>query len=125
MSEPSIEDMVGKSNLKRVLDEFLNESFESMRENRGHVQRTMANSENHSEAIRNISIQSLNNAVETANMIGKQAVAHRDVAIDRTWNLDEVAQLAAKTAVQQDSVQAAALAALLRGMADQLSASDK
>jgi hypothetical protein len=38
---------------------------------------------------RNVANQALQNAVETANMVGKQAVRHGDVAIDRQWNVDE------------------------------------
>ena len=33
----------------------------------------------------NISIQALQNAVETANMVGKQAIKHADVAADALW----------------------------------------
>lgn len=39
--------------------------------------------------VNNIAQQALQNAVETANMIGKQAVRHSDIAIDRQWNVDE------------------------------------
>jgi len=35
--------------------------------------------------------QLVSNAVDTANLVNKQAVAHRDIAIDRIWNADEVA----------------------------------
>ena len=44
-----------------------------------------------SEKLDNISVQALQNAVETANMVGKQAVRHSDLAIDRQWNIDEQA----------------------------------
>ena len=33
--------------------------------------------------------QALQNAIETANLVGKQAVRHTDLAIDRQWNVDE------------------------------------
>lgn len=33
--------------------------------------------------------QALQNAIETANMVGKQAVRHAEIAIDRQWNVDE------------------------------------
>jgi hypothetical protein len=33
-----------------------------------------------------IAAQALQNAVETANMVGKQAVRHGDIAIDGQWN---------------------------------------
>ena len=43
------------------------------------------------ETLRNstIATQALQNAVETANMVAKQAVRHSDIAIDREWNVDE------------------------------------
>ena len=60
-----------------------------------------------SEVVFNLATQALQNAVETANMVGKnaadsanlvnkQSIAHRDIAIDRTWNIDEVAAFVAK-----------------------------
>lgn len=36
--------------------------------------------------INNIAMQALQNAVETANMVSKQAVKHADVAADAMWN---------------------------------------
>ena len=58
--------------------------------------------------VNNVALQILQNAVtqannivtnaqETANMVGKQAVRHSDLAIDREWNLDETAIAAAAT----------------------------
>jgi len=41
------------------------------------------------DSVRNITVQALQNAVETANLVGKQAVRHADIAIDRQWNVDE------------------------------------
>jgi hypothetical protein len=54
---------------------------------------------------RNVANQALQNAVETANMVGKQAVRHGDVAIDRQWNVDE----------QGFTVQGFTVAEILRG----------
>jgi len=42
--------------------------------------------------------QALQNAVETANMVGKQALRHAELAIDRHWNL-EVSQAAGEAVV--------------------------
>jgi len=39
--------------------------------------------------LNNIATQALQNAVETANMVSKQAVRHSDLAIDRQWNVNE------------------------------------
>lgn len=39
--------------------------------------------------LNNLATQALQNAIETANMVSKQAVRHADIAIDRQWNVDE------------------------------------
>lgn len=38
------------------------------------------------DQIQNIALQALQNSVETANMVAKQAVRHSDIAIDAQWN---------------------------------------
>jgi hypothetical protein len=43
----------------------------------------------HAKNLDNLAVQALQNAVETANMVSKQAVRHSDFAIDRQWNLNE------------------------------------
>jgi len=43
----------------------------------------------HARSVNQLTVQALQNAVETANMVSKQAVRHGDIAIDRQWNLDE------------------------------------
>jgi hypothetical protein len=67
--------------------------------------------------LRNLSVQALQNAIETANMVGKQAVRHSDLAIDREWNVDEVAQAVAKTAVFSDAIAAAVAAGVNAALA--------
>ena len=58
------------------------------------------------------------NAIETANMVSKQAVRHADIAIDRQWNVDEVAELVANTSVFKDVVAAAVSSALATSLAE-------
>ena len=81
------------ANIKRTYDEFQDISLIAARR-----------SQIDFDGIRNVSLQALQNAVETANMIGKQAVAHRDIAIDREWNVNETdafaTVLAAKIATE-------------------------
>lgn len=62
----------------------------------------------HARNLDNIAVQALQNAVETANLTGKQAVKHADIAADRIWNIDEVSDLSAKSGVQADLIQAIA-----------------
>lgn len=65
-------------NGKRTYDEQQQLSLESSRRGR-----------THKDSIDTITLQALQNAVETANMVSKQAVRHSDIAIDRQWNIDE------------------------------------
>ncbi len=95
------------ANIKRTYDEFQHESLESIRRNRTIVDKTLSDAQQHDNARQDVALQALQNAVETANMVGKQAVRHSDVAIDRQWNVDEVAHLVAKTPVFMDAMAAA------------------
>lgn len=95
------------ANVKRTYDEYQHESIESIRRNRTIVDKTLSDAQQHDNARQDIANQSLQNAVETANMVGKQAVRHGDIAADRQWNVDEVAHLVAKTPVFMDAVAAA------------------
>ena len=84
-------------NSKRSYDEYQHESLRDIRSNATLVNRMATLATDHDGQVRNIAIQALQNAVETANMVGKNAVvnldnvqkqhtAHRDVATDNLWN---------------------------------------
>ena len=77
------------ANQKRTYDEYQHESLESIKRNRSYVDKILSDSAGYDNGARNIANQALQNAVETANMVGKQAVRHSDIAIDREWNVDE------------------------------------
>lgn len=77
------------SNQKRTYDEYQHESLESIRRNRSYVDKVLSDAHSIDMNSRHVAQQALQNAVETANMVGKQAVRHGDIAIDRTWNVDE------------------------------------
>lgn len=47
---------------------------------------TLVGDMNHRQVLNNISTQALQNAVETSNMVAKQAIRHADIAIDAEWN---------------------------------------
>ena len=122
------------ANVKRTYDEFQQESLESIRRNRTYVDEVLADSRNHSNNLNSVALQCLQNAVEnanfkakncldTANLINKQAAAHRDIAIDREWNLDEVAALASTLIrdlsganVSKEAIEAAVAAAVAKTM---------
>lgn len=76
------------ANIKRTYDEYQQVSLESTKNNQAYVAKVVSDAQVDTEAKRNIANQALQNAVETANMIGKQAVAHRDIAINKEWNLE-------------------------------------
>ena len=71
-------------NMKRTYDEYQDIALTAARRSQTGYDQVQA-----------VSLQALQNAVESANMTSKQAVRHGDLAIDRQWNLDEVATLAA------------------------------
>ena len=77
------------ANVKRTYDEFLQESLESIRSNRSYVAKMASDAQQFDNQRQVIANQSLQNAVETANMVGKQTVRHADIAVDRQWNVDE------------------------------------
>ena len=73
-----------------------------------HTQIAVKDATLHSGNVNNVALQILQNAVtqsnmlvvaavETANLVSKQAVRHSDLAIDREWNLDEQTIAAAAT----------------------------
>lgn len=106
-------------NSKRTYDEYQDLSLASARQNATIVQRMAGLSVDNDSVLRNLSVQALQNALETANMVGKQAVRHSDIAIDREWNVDEVAQAVAKTALFSDAIAAAVVAAVAKVMQEQ------
>ena len=63
-----------QANMKRMFDEYQRLSLDGVDKNRVAF-----------DNVQNVALQALQNAVETANMIGKQAIAHRDIAINSEW----------------------------------------
>ena len=100
-----------KFNMKRMADEYQHESLESIRRNRSYVDNKLSNAGQNDEFKQNVANQALQNAVETANLVGKQAVRHTDIAIDREWNVDEQSAFVAKILNSiQDPAMATAMA---------------
>lgn len=100
------------ANMKRTYDEYQQASLESIKQNQSYVQKVLSDAQQNDNARQGIANQALQNSVETANMISKQAVRHADLAIDRQWNVDEVAQLVANTSTFKDAIAAAVAAAV-------------
>lgn len=85
------------ANVKRTYDEYQQESLESIKRNRSYVDKVLSDAQQFDNARQSVAVQALQNAVETANMVGKKAVgfgdaldkqhtAHRDIACDNLWN---------------------------------------
>ena len=114
-----------RANVKRTYDEYQQESLSGIRENRELTARLAQNAVSHDLTIQNIATQALQNAVETANAIGKQLVRHEALATDQQWNAEPseaVAQAAILKAGQIDSATLAAInAAIAKAIADALS----
>lgn len=94
------------ANMKRTYDEYQNESLTGVRENRSYVDKVLSDAQQNDNFKQSTANQALQNAVETANMVSKQAVRHADIAIDRQWNIDEVAHLIAKNPIFMDAIAA-------------------
>ena len=75
----------------------------------------------HARTIQQLTAQTLQNAIETANMIAKQAVRHGDIAIDREWNIDEQGYQVADI-LNDSKFQDAIAASLAKIVADMASA---
>ena len=103
------------ANLKRTYDEYQQESLESIKRNRSYVDKILSDAHSYDNQARNIANQALQNAVETANMVGKQAVRHGDVAVDQHWNPIQqgVADTLIVKAVQLDDASMKAIVAAL------------
>lgn len=78
-------------NLKSLVDGWIHESLEGARANRRLSDRIAQNAVTADEELRKLSLQALSNCVQACNADNNQARRHADIAIDRQWNLDEVA----------------------------------
>jgi hypothetical protein len=74
------------ANIKRTYDEYQQESLESIKRNRSIVDKLVSDAQQFDNQRQVIANQALQNSVETANMVAKQAVRHGDIAIDGQWN---------------------------------------
>jgi hypothetical protein len=100
------------ANMKRTYDEYQQVSLEGIKNQQKYQEKVLSDAQSHFNDTQAINTQALQNAVVTQDMLAKQAVRHGDLAIDRQWNVDEVAQLVAKTPVFLDAIAAAAAKAV-------------
>jgi hypothetical protein len=100
------------NNMKRTYDAYQDLDLSRARQNDYGVEMARIEERKSSAERDKIATQALQNAVETANMVAKQAVRHGDLSIDRQWNVDEVSTLTAKSGVQSDAMIVALAAAV-------------
>lgn len=80
------------------------------------MQRAATAAQDHLNNLRTVQIQLLTNMAGNADALNKQHTSHRDISTDRTWNIDEVSGLSAKSGVQADAM----VALLARAISDAL-----
>lgn len=91
------------ANIKRTYDEYQQCSLDLLRKLNTHFDKVLSDAQQNDNTRQTIANQSLQNAVETANMVAKKTIERGDVAWDRIWNVDEVSALTAKSGVQADA----------------------
>lgn len=95
------------ANVKRTYDTLEEELHSAVKEANAHI-----------SELRTIRVQMLSNMAVNCDALQKQHMAHRDIATDRTWNIDEVSGLSAKSGVQADAM----VTLLAKAIADALAA---
>lgn len=78
------------------------------------MQRAAQAAQDHLNNLRTVQVQLLTGMAANADALNKQHTAHRDISTDRTWNIDEVSALSAKSGVQADAF----VALLAKAIAD-------
>jgi len=106
------------ANINRTYDEYLELGTESIKRNRSYIDKVLSDAQQHDNARQATANLALQNAVDTANMVNKQALRHAEIAIDRQWNLDEVSHLSAGSTVAVDAIAAAVAAKVIEGLAN-------
>lgn len=104
------------ANVKRSYDAYQAEDLESLRQARMTTQKL---ADAHLDHVRDLQLQQVRMhslAVENDNAMSKQHLAHRDLATDRTWNVDEVARLVTNSAAFQDAIAAGVIDTLQRSV---------
>ena len=85
------------------------------------LQTSVKSAQDHLNSVRAIREQMLTNMVGNADALNKQHLAHNNIAADRTWNVDEVSALVAKSGVQADAL----VALLLKATGEAVASSKK
>lgn len=102
-------DEAWKTNLKRLFDEFLQESLDDIRKSGTLFERMLLDNHAHIGRVQVYAEQCLRDSITHAKNVDSRTVVHlpvHDIAQDRMWNfIDELsASLSAKTGVEQDAI---------------------
>ena len=93
-----------KANLKRTYDIHQTDERESFSRNRLHFDNMLTQLQTHVANLNQMTIQSLANNQNQSNLGNLQAIAHRDLATDREWNINETDLSAKSAAVLSDAI---------------------
>ena len=94
------------ANTKRTYDTLEEELHSSVK-----------SAQDHLNSVRAVREQMLTNMVGNSDALMKQHLAHNNIATDRTWNVDEVSALVAKSGVQADAIATLLAKAIADGVA--------
>ena len=83
------------ANIKQTYDVQQNLVVNALKQSTQELAQTNAQTAAHTANVNGLALQAMQNAIETANAISKQAVRHGDIAIDHQWNVDEQATASA------------------------------
>lgn len=100
------------ANRKRTYDEYQDVGLAAARLAQRVADRTAAQSLDHAARLQVIAERSLNNAATHDADLNAMKIRHNDIAIDRQWNVDEVARLVTNSATFQDAVAALMIAGM-------------
>jgi hypothetical protein len=132
-------------NLKRLVAQELDHDAELRKIANNLAQRVLSNAQDYDHNLRQAAMQTLQNAISLANRVNNNSadldirlknlsidhdgrirafqegevartVRHSDLAIDRQWNIDEVAELVAKTPVFLDAIAGAVAAGVAKAI---------
>jgi len=79
------------ANIKQTYDVQQNLVVNALKQATQELAQTNAQTAAHTANVNGLALQAMQNAIETANAVSKQAVRHADIAIDHQWNVDEQA----------------------------------
>lgn len=93
-----------RANIKRTYDSYQAEDLESLRLSRRTAEQLAAAHTDHVRDLQTQITRLMTNSISHDENLSAQHLAHRDLAVDRTWNIDEVAALVARSSVFQDAI---------------------